>query len=63
MSIANILYYQYITKSFKHIFAKAPMIYKILITDKKQLEFIMKKETINKNENVSNNNNETSEYR
>jgi hypothetical protein len=29
------------------------MIYKILITDKKQLGFIMKKETINKNENVS----------
>lgn len=63
MSIANILYYQYITKSFIHIFAKAPMIYKILITDKKQLGFIMKKETINKNENVSNNNTETSEYR
>ena len=63
MSIANILYYQYITKSFIHIFAKAPMIYKILITDKKQLGYIMKKETINKNENVSNNNNETSEYR
>lgn len=39
------------------------MIYKILITDKKQLGFIMKKETINKNENVSNNNNEKSEYR
>ena len=53
MSIANILYYQYITKSFIHIFAKAPMIYKILITDKKQLGFIMKKETINKNENIS----------
>ena len=53
MSIANILYYQYITKSFIHIFAKAPMIYKILITDKKQLGYIMKKETINKNENIS----------
>lgn len=63
MSIANILYYQYITKSFIHIFAKAPMIYKILITDKKQLGYIMKKETINKNENVSDYNNETSEYR